>query len=62
MVPNFTFEVEPVVVRKKHAKRNDLSGHYLAHSIEITAALRKIGDARCVSCFSPMPNCIEMHA
>jgi hypothetical protein len=45
MVANFTFEVEPVVVRKEHTKRNDFADHHLAHGIEVTAALGKVGDA-----------------
>ena len=45
MVPDFTFEVKPVIVREEHAKRHYFADHYLAHGIEITAALGKICDA-----------------
>jgi hypothetical protein len=45
MMPHFTFEVKPIIVRKQNTKRNDLAHHYLAHGIEVTAALGKVGDA-----------------
>src|ERR1041384_2138727 len=38
MMPNFTFEVKPIVVRKEHTKSNDLADHHLAHAIEVTPA------------------------
>jgi hypothetical protein len=44
MVPNFTFEVKPVIVGQEHAKCHDFAGHYFSHSIKITAAFGKIGD------------------
>ena len=42
MMPDFTFEVKPVVARKEHSKSNDLANHYLTHGIEVTAAFGKI--------------------
>ena len=62
MMPDFTFEVKPVIVRKQHAKGNDLTDHYLAHGIEITAAFGEIRDAGGVSFFAAMPHRIEMNA
>lgn len=62
MVPHFTFEVKPIIVRKKHTKSNDLADQYLAHGIEVTAAFGKIGDARGVSLLAAMPHRIEMNA
>jgi hypothetical protein len=62
MMPNFTFEVKPVVVRKKHAKRNDFPNHHLAHGIEVTAAFGKIGDACGMSFLAAMPHRIQMNA
>jgi len=44
MMPNFTFEVKPIAVRKQNTKRDNLARHYLPHSIEVTAALGKVGD------------------
>ena len=62
MMPHFTLEVEPVVVRKEHAKRNDFPNHHLAHGIEVTAAFRKISDAGGMSFLAAMPHCIQMNA
>jgi hypothetical protein len=45
MMPDFTFEVKPIIVRQEHAKRHDFAGHYLSHSIKVTASFGKIGDA-----------------
>ena len=62
MMPNFTFEVKPVVIRKEHTKRNYFAGHHLAHGIEVTAAFRKIRDACGMSFFAAMPHRIQMNA
>ena len=62
MVSHFAFEVEPIAVGQQHPKRDDLTGHYLAHCIKITAAFRKIGDLRGVSLLATMPDCIEIDA
>ena len=62
MMPNLTFEVKPVVVRKEHTKRHDLADHHLAHGIEVTAAFGKISDARGMSFFAAMPHRIQMNA
>ena len=62
MMSHFTFEIKPIVVRKKHSKSNDLTDHYLAHGIEITAAFRKVGDAGGMSFFAAMPDRIQMNA
>ena len=62
MMPDFTFEVKPVVVRKQHTESNDFARHHLAHSVEVTAALGKIGDACSMSFFAAMPHRIEMDA
>ena len=62
MVPNFTFEVKPIAIGKQDAKRHDLAGHYLAHSIKVTATLRQVGDASCVSLLAAIPNSIQMNA
>jgi hypothetical protein len=62
MVPDFTFEVKPVVVRKEHAKRNDFANHHLAHGIEITAAFGKIGNTRGMAFFTAVPNRVEVYA
>lgn len=62
MMADFTFEVEPIVVRKEHAKRNDFADHHLAHGIEVTAAFGKISDAGGMSFFAAMPHRIQMNA
>ena len=31
MMPDFTFEIKPVVVRQKHTKRDDLAKHHVAN-------------------------------
>jgi len=62
VMSHFAFEIEPIAVREQHAKRYDLTGHYLAHGIKITAAFRKIGDLRGVSLLATMPDCIEIDA
>jgi hypothetical protein len=62
MMPNLTLEINPVVVRKEHTKRNDFADHHLAHGIEVTAAFGEIGDARGVSLLATMPHRIEMNA
>ena len=56
VMPDFTFEVKPVTVRKQHAKGDDLANHYLAHGIEITAAFGEIGNACGMSFLAAMPN------
>jgi hypothetical protein len=61
-MPNFTFEVKPVVVRKEHTKRNDFADHHLAHGIEVTATFRKIRDACGVPFLAAMPHRIQMNA
>ena len=62
MMPNLTFEVKPVVVRKEHSKSNDLADHYLAHGIKVTAAFGKISDAGGMSFLAAMPHCIQINA
>jgi hypothetical protein len=62
VVPDFTFEIKPVVVRKKHTKRNDFANHHLAHGIEVTPTFGKISDASGMSFFAAMPYCIQMDA
>jgi hypothetical protein len=62
MVSDLTFEIEPLVVWQKHAKSDDLSRHYLAYSIEIATAFRKIGDLGRVAFFATLPNCVEVDA
>src|SRR5215813_12984813 len=62
MMPDFTFEVKPVVVRKEHTKSNDFADHYLAHGIKVTAAFGKIGDASGMSFLTAMPHRIQMNA
>lgn len=62
MMPDFTFEVKPIVVRKEHTKSNDFADHYLAHGIKVTAAFGKIGDARRVSFLAAVPHCIQLNA
>ena len=61
MMPNFTFEVKPIAVRKQDAKRHDLAGHYLAHGIKVTTAFREVGDASYVSLLAAIPNSIQMN-
>jgi hypothetical protein len=61
-MPDFTFEVKPVVVRKEHTKSNDLAGHHLAHGIKVTAAFGKIGDASGMSFLAAMPHRIQINA
>lgn len=62
MMPNFTFEVKPVVVRKEHSKSNDFADHYLAHGIEVAAAFGKICDAGGMSFLAAMPHRIQSNA
>jgi len=62
MVSHFAFEIEPIAVRQQYTKRDDLTGHHLAHSVEITAALRKIGNLRGVSILRTVPYRIEIDA
>ena len=62
MMPNLTFEVKPVVVRKQDSKRNDFADHHLAHGIEVTTAFGKISDAGGMSFFAAMLHCIQMNA
>ena len=62
MMPNFTFEVKPVVVRKEHTESNDFADQHLAHGIKVTAAFGKISDARGMSFLAAMPHCIQMNA
>jgi hypothetical protein len=60
-MPHFTFEVKPVVVRKEHAKSNDLADHHLAHGIEVTPTFGKIGDASGMSFLAAIPHRIQMN-
>ena len=46
VMPHFTFEVKPIIVRKEHAKGDDFTDHYLSHRVEIAAAFREICDKR----------------
>src|SRR5689334_6796979 len=62
MMPDFTFEVKPVVVRKEHTKSNDLADPHLAHGIEVTTAFGKIGDAGGMSFLAAMPHRIQINA
>jgi hypothetical protein len=62
MMAHLTFEINPIAVRKEHSKRNDLADHYLAHGVEVTAALREVGNTRGVSFLAAMPNRIQMNA
>jgi hypothetical protein len=62
MMPDFTFKVKPITVRKQDTKCHDLAGHYLAHGIKITTTLREIGDASCMSLLAAIPNSIQMNA
>ena len=62
MVSNLAFQIKPIPVRKQHTKRDDLSGHHLAHGVEIAAAVGKIRYPRRVPFLSAMPNRIETHA
>ena len=62
VMSHFAFEIEPIAVRKQHAKRDYFAGQHLAHGIEVTAAFRKIGDLRGVPLLATMPDCIEIDA
>jgi hypothetical protein len=62
MVSHLAFEIEPITIRQRHTKRDDLTGQYLAHRIEITAAFRKIGNLRGVPLLATVPHCIEINA
>lgn len=62
VMPDFTFEIKPITVRKHYAKGDDLANHYLAHGIEVTAAFGEIGDACGMSFLAAMPHRIEMNA
>lgn len=62
MVPDFTFKIKPFIVRQQHAKRDDLSNHHLAYSVQIAAAFGKIGNAGRVALFATLPNRVEMYA
>ncbi len=62
MMPDFTFEIKPIAVRKQDTERHDLAGHYLAHSIKVTTTFREVGDASCVSLLAAIPNSIQMNA
>jgi hypothetical protein len=61
-MPHLTFQIQPFPLRKEYAKGADLARHYLAHGVEVAAALGKISDASGVSFFSTVPNRIEAHA
>ena len=62
MMPDFTFEIKPVVVRKEHTKGDDFTDHHVAHCIEVTTALREIRNAGGMSFFAAMPHRIQMNA
>jgi hypothetical protein len=61
MVPDFTFEIKPVVARQQHAEGDNLSHHHLADGVEITAALGEIGDTGGMAFFFALPNRVEMY-
>lgn len=62
MMFDFTFEIKPFIVRQKHAERDDLSHHHLAHCVEIAASFRQISNACRVTFVTALPNRIEVHA
>lgn len=61
VMPHFTFEVKPIIVRKEYAKGDDFTDHHLSHRVEITAAFRKIRDKRRMSFLTAMPYRVEMN-
>jgi hypothetical protein len=62
VMPHFTFEVKPIIVRKEYTKGDDFTDHYLSHGIKVTAAFGKIRDASGMSFFAAMPHRIQMNA
>ncbi len=62
VMSNLAFQIKPIPVRKQHTKGDDLAGHHLAHSVEVTTTFGKIGYARRVPFLVAMPNRIEAHA
>jgi len=62
VVANLALQIEPISVRKQHAKSHDFAPHDFAYCIEITTAFREIGYARRVAFLATVPNRIEAHA
>ena len=62
MMPHFTFEIKPLIVRQQHAKSDDLADHHFANRVEITTSFGKIGDAGRVAFIFSLPNRVEVYA
>jgi hypothetical protein len=62
VMANLALQIEPISLRKQHAKSHNFARHDFAYRVEITTAFREIGYARRVAFLATVPNRIEAHA
>ena len=62
MMPHFTFEIKPLIVRQQDAESDDLADHHFANRVEIATSFGKIGDASRVAFVFSVPNRVEVYA
>jgi hypothetical protein len=59
VMPDFAFQVEPIVVRQQHAEADNFTSPDLANRVEKTTTLRKVSNTGAMGLRRAVPHCIE---